>query len=294
MKWNDKQETSRNIEDRRGSGLRGGGIRLGLGGLVVVGILSLVTGQNFFALLDPSMIDSAMTGSGNSANQASYQPTPEEEKLVKFVSFVLDDTEQVWTNILPQYGQRYPAPKLVLFSGYVDSACGAAQAAMGPFYCPADQKVYIDLSFYQELKQRFGAPGDFAQAYVIAHEVGHHVQNVLGYSTQVREAQQRQPSQANALSVRQELQADCLAGVWGKATSQRGVLEAGDVEEGIEAAAAVGDDRMQKQATGQINAEKWTHGSSRQRVAWFMHGMRTGDVRACDTYKNRLPEDTMQ
>lgn len=287
MKWED-QGRSDNIEDRRGEGSFGrGGLKLGVGGLVLLGVLSLVTGQNFFALLDPGMLGG---GPGQESGEV-YQPTPEEEKLVSFVSFVLDDTEKVWSQVLPQAGLQYQAPKLVLFNGAVRSGCGHAEAAMGPFYCPADRKVYIDLGFYQELKQRFGAPGDFAQAYVIAHEIGHHVQNLLGISGQVQQAQQQNPEKANLYSVRLELQADCLAGIWGKATGQRGILEQGDVEEGIDAAAAVGDDRIQKQSSGYVNPEGWTHGSSRQRVAWFMHGMQTGDIRQCDTFRMRLPED---
>lgn len=287
MKWED-QGRSDNIEDRRGEGGFGrGGLKIGIGGLVLLGVLSLVTGQNFFALLDPGMLGG---GSGQEASQP-YQPTPEEEKLVSFVSFVLDDTEKVWNQVLPQAGLQYQAPKLVLFNGTVRSGCGHAEAAMGPFYCPADQKVYIDLGFYQELKQRFGAPGDFAQAYVIAHEIGHHVQNLLGISGRVQQAQQQDPERANQYSVRLELQADCLAGIWSKATSQRGILDQGDVEEGIGAAAAVGDDRIQKQSTGYVNPEGWTHGSSKQRVAWFMHGMQAGDIQQCDTFRTQLPED---
>jgi hypothetical protein len=199
---------------------------------------------------------------------------------------VLADTEDTWGELFARAGARYEAPKLVLFSGVVRSACGMAQSAMGPFYCPRDQKVYIDLDFYRDLRDRFGAPGDFAQAYVIAHEVGHHVQTLLGVSQQVHEAQQRLPqAEGNALSVRVELQADCYAGVWAHhAHRARQVLEQGDVEEGLAAAAAIGDDRIQQQTQGTVVPESFTHGSSRQRVEWFRRGLEQGDLERCDTF----------
>jgi hypothetical protein len=265
-------------------------LKLGLGGLLVLVVLSVLTGQNFLAILDPGMgggpLDQVPYDAGP---QAPYQPAPGEEELVQFVSFVLDDAQGTWTRVLPQAGRDYRRAKLVLFTDAVRSGCGFAEAAMGPFYCPIDEKVYIDLGFYHELRRRFGAPGDFAQAYVIAHEIGHHVQNVLGISTKVRELQQARPDQANAASVRLELQADCLSGVWAASTQERDLLDPDDVEEALNAAAAIGDDRIQKGATGRVNPETWTHGSSRQRVAWFRHGLRTARIDACDTFGTRLP-----
>jgi predicted metalloprotease len=203
---------------------------------------------------------------------------------VHFVSFVLDDTQRTWTQILQQQGRSYRHAKLVLFRDAVDSACGMAQSATGPFYCPDDEKVYIDLSFYDELKRRFGAPGDFAQAYVLAHEIGHHVQKLLGIETQVQRAMGTHPGERNELSVRLELQADCLAGVWGHSTAQRNILEAGDVDEALRAASAVGDDRLQRMATGQVNPDSFTHGSSEQRAHWFQQGFQSGNIAACDTF----------
>jgi predicted metalloprotease len=263
-------------------------MRVGLGGAAVLLVLSLLTGQNFFALfnVEPGL-GGAGTGPG-AGGSAPRQTSPQEEELVDFVSFVLDDVQSVWNQVLPRTGQRYQDAKLVLFTDVVDSGCGYAQAAMGPFYCPPDQKVYIDLGFYHELRSRFGAGGDFAQAYVIAHEIGHHVQHLLGISDQVHELQQSRPAQAAQLSVRLELQADCLAGVWANSTARRDLLEGGDVEEGIGAAAAVGDDRIQSEMTGRVNPETWTHGSSKQRVAWFTQGFKSGDVSTCDTFNSQL------
>jgi predicted metalloprotease len=213
--------------------------------------------------------------------------SPEEEKAIQFVSFVLDDVQNTWEKIFASSGQTYRRAKLVIFTNTVQSGCGNAQTAMGPFYCPADEKVYIDLGFYKELQDRFGAPGDFAQAYVIAHELGHHVQNLLGTSEKVQSGQQSNPDKANELSVALELQADCYAGVWGHSTQQRDILSAGDVDEALGAAAAVGDDRIQKQATGGVNPETWTHGSSEQRARWFRTGFDSGDVNRCDTFNAR-------
>jgi uncharacterized protein len=294
MRW-DRGSDRGNVEDRRGVGGgggfgRGGGFKLGLGGIAILLILSLLTGKNFLAILGPGGIGGALAPSGGTAEP--YQPTAQEEELADFVTFVLNDAQSVWQQVLPRVAsQQYQDAKLVLFSDTVDSGCGYAQSAMGPFYCPMDQKVYIDLGFYQELKNRFGAPGDFAQAYVLAHEVGHHVQNILGIAEQVQAARQNNPSQANALSVRMELQADCLAGIWAQTTQRRELLEAGDVEEGINAAAAVGDDRIQKQSTGYVNPEGWTHGSAKQRVAWFMQGYQSGDIKSCDTFNNEIAAD---
>lgn len=262
--------------------LGGGGLRIGAGGAVLLLVLSLVTGQNFFSLLGNFIQIGGPQSSGDPS--APYQASPEEDKLVEFVSFVLDDVQNTWEKAFPIAGHNYRKTKLVLFTDTTRSGCGFAESAMGPFYCPADEKVYIDLGFYQELRSRFGAPGDFAQAYVIAHEIGHHVQNVLGLSDRVRELQQRKPDAANQLSVLLELQADCFAGVWAKSTEQRAILEGGDVEEGIGAAAAVGDDRIQKQGGGRVNPETWTHGSSQQRVEWFKRGMQGGKVSDCNTF----------
>jgi predicted metalloprotease len=221
--------------------------------------------------------------------QVPYQESAGEAQSRKLVSAVLADTEEAWGQIFKSNGRTYEQPKLVLFSGAVESACGMAQAAVGPFYCPADHQVYIDLSFYDELRNRFGAPGDFAQAYVIAHEVGHHVQTLLGISDKVQASRSRaSETEANAISVRTELQADCFAGIWAHNADQaRGVLESGDVEEGLNAAAAIGDDRLQKQARGQVSPESFTHGSSEQRVRWFKRGFESGLVESCDTFGAR-------
>ena len=286
MRWRPGGVSS-DIEDRRGQGFGGGrGIRVGLGGVLVLVVLSVVTGQNFLALLDPGSgsVDEAPPGQG-----APYQGAPGEDELVQFVSFVLDDTQDTWQRMMPAVGREYRRAKLVLFTDTVQSGCGYGQSAMGPFYCPLDEKVYIDLGFYRELKRRFGAPGDFAQAYVIAHEIGHHVQKILGISDRVREMQQARPDQANSLSVRLELQADCFAGVWGHSTAKRDILEEGDADEALAAASAIGDDRIQQSQTGQSNPETWTHGSSRQRVEWFKRGLDSGVVRNCDTFST--PDD---
>jgi uncharacterized protein len=282
MKWTPGGESS-DIEDRRsqggGGGFQFGGMHIGIGGAIVLLILSLVFKQNFFALL----------GGGNAAPTTMSQPDPTrdetEKPLVQFVSFVLDDTQNTWTEILPQQaGKPYRHAKLVLFRDYTQSGCGGAEPATGPFYCPQDEKVYIDLGFYDELSRRFGAPGEFAQAYVLAHEIGHHVQNILGIDRQVRQMQEENPRQENALSVRMELQADCLAGVWAHSTQQRGLLEKGDVESALGAAAAVGDDRLQKMSTGHVNPDSFTHGTSEQRTEWFTKGLNSGSIAACNTF----------
>jgi predicted metalloprotease len=274
---------SPDLEDGRGSsggrGLGIGGVPIGIGGFIVLLLLSLVFHRNFFALLGGGAPAGAPAG-----QTAPVNASPEENKEVQFVSFVLDDVQNTWTQIFAQNGQQYRHAKLHLFRDAVQSGCGTAQTQMGPFYCPADEKVYIDLGFYKELKNRFGASGDFAEAYVIAHELGHHVQNLLGISGKVERAQRQNPDEANALSVKLELQADCLAGVWGHSTQQRNILEAGDVEEALNAASAVGDDRIQKQATGRVNQETWTHGSAQQRSHWFKTGFDTGSIQSCDTF----------
>jgi predicted metalloprotease len=286
MRWTPGGRSD-DLEDRRGESrgggrMLGGGLRIGAGGAVLLLVLSLATGQNFFALLG-DVIDIGGPQSGGQAD-TPRESSPEEEKLVEFVSFVIDDVQNTWEKTFPIAARNYRRTKLVLFTDAVRSGCGFAEAAMGPFYCPADEKVYIDLGFYHELRSRFGAPGDFAQAYVIAHEIGHHVQNVLGLSERIRELQQRKPDTANQLSVLLELQADCLAGVWAHSTEQRDILERGDVEEGIGAAAAVGDDRIQKQAGGAVNPETWTHGPAQQRVQWFRRGLEAGTVASCNTF----------
>jgi len=255
-----------------------------------VGLLLLV-GVGLFLGVDPSTLMQVVQTQQRSAPAPSAGPTKLEDEQAQFVAVVLADTEDTWNEVFRSAGRNYQEPNLVLFSGSVRSACGFAQAAMGPFYCPADQKVYIDLSFYSDLQNRFRAPGDFAQAYVIAHEVGHHVQTLLGISEQVqRQKAQLSKAEANQLSVRQELQADCLAGIWAHhADRTRALLEQGDIEEGLNAASAIGDDRLQKQSQGYVTPESFTHGSSAQRVKWFKHGYATGDVNACDTFGDAPP-----
>lgn len=279
MKWA-KGRRSRNVEDRRGRRVSPG-VAVGGGGLGVI-VLALVV-----ALLGGNpMVVLEQAGQPPIATEPTSRPA-NEDQLAEFVSVVLADTEDTWNTLFQQeLGEDYPEPTLVLFSGQVNSACGFAQAAMGPFYCPADQKVYIDLSFYEDLKTRHQAPGDFAQAYVIAHEVGHHVQNVLGVSGEVqRLKQQVSQVEANQLSVRLELQADCLAGVWAHhADKTRDILEPGDIEEALNAASAIGDDRLQRQTQGQITPDSFTHGTSEQRVRWFAQGLQTGDADQCNTF----------
>jgi predicted metalloprotease len=272
---------SRDLEDRRGGGggMRLGGGRLGIGGLLIAVVLSMIFGRDF---LTPFL----SVGGGPSMTGPSEPVVDEaEEPLVQFVSFVLDDAQNTWEGVFANQGDSYQRARLVLFRDGVDSACGFAQSAVGPFYCPGDQKVYIDLGFYEELKRRFGAPGDFAQAYVLAHEIGHHVQNLLGVEQQVRSAQQRNPSAQNQLSVMMELQADCFAGVWAHSTDERELLESGDVEEAMGAASAVGDDTIQKKAQGRVVPESFTHGSSEQRMMWFRRGLESGDPAACNTFE---------
>jgi hypothetical protein len=262
---------------------RGGGI--GCGTLLVLVVLSVIFKQDLVSLLGPALV----TNDGPMVSAPAgdeFKTTPEEEALVDFMSFVLDDLQATWLQVLPQSGATYRDAQMVLFRDAVQSACGMAGSATGPFYCPGDEKVYLDLSFFDELRRRFGAPGDFAQAYVIAHEVGHHVQNLLGIEREVRRLQGQNPGAANDLSVRMELQADCLAGVWGNSTAQRGILERGDVEEGLNAAAAIGDDRIQRQMQGYVQPESFTHGSSEQRVLWFRKGLSTGNPDSCDTFSS--------
>ena len=287
----DDQRESDNLEDRRGGGFGGGGgLRLG-GGRLGLGTIAIALVASYFLGINPMTVLSMLSGGGGMpAVEQSAPPAhkpPADDQMAQFVSKVLASTEDTWTDVFRASGKQYVEPKLVLFSGMTPTACGTGQAAMGPFYCPGDQKVYIDLSFYRDLKDRFKAPGEFAQAYVIAHEVGHHVQNQLGISDQVHRAQQRASrAEANALSVRMELQADCLAGVWGKRTdTMKGVLEPGDLEAALNAASAIGDDRLQQQAQGRIVPESFTHGSSDQRVRWFKRGFETGDINQCNTFQ---------
>jgi hypothetical protein len=273
---------STNIEDRRGVRLPGRAAGGGIGILILIVIAVLLGADPVKLLNDITYTEVDPTSSYDSA------PLSEEDReLADFVSVVLADTEDTWSELFVQYNGRYREPTLVLFSGAVDSACGFAQSAVGPFYCPADEKVYIDLSFYRDLKERFDAPGDFAQAYVIAHEVGHHVQNLLGISEQVQSAQRRLGGvEANRLSVMQELQADCFAGVWAhNADRARDILEHGDIEEGLNAASSIGDDRLQMESQGRVTPDSFTHGSSRQRVAWFKRGLDSGDIESCNTFE---------
>jgi len=276
MRWEGGRRST-NIEDRRGLGMGtiGGG---GIGMLLIVLAVSCLTGTNPLALLQ--MAEQA------APQQTQEVPTgaPTNDPAAEFVSVVLGDTEETWNRIFQAAGRQYQEPVLVLFEGQVQSACGGASAASGPFYCPADQKVYLDLSFFRELDQRFGAPGDFAAAYVIAHEVGHHVQTLLGVSRSVREQQQSQSrGAANQLSVAMELQADCLAGVWGHHANRKQLLDQGDVEEGLKAAAAIGDDRLTK---GRVSPDSFTHGTSEQRARWLRQGLSSGDINSCDTFRS--------
>lgn len=274
MRWTPGGRSS-NLEDRRSLG-GGMGRGLGIGGTVVVLALSLLFGRNLFSDLgvEPGVATGAPISTADSAA---------EETQVQFVSFVLDDVQNTWAKILPNYGARFTPARLVLFRNSTQSGCGNAQSAMGPFYCPLDERVYLDLGFFDELNRRFGAAGDFARAYVMAHELGHHVQHLLGTDAKVRRLQESNPSAANELSVRLELQADCYAGVWANSTDQRQMLERGDVDEALAAASAVGDDRIQQQTTGRVNVDSFTHGSAAQRSASFKRGLETGDPRNCNT-----------
>lgn len=301
---------STNIEDRRGQGPASGGLGglnlpinigggkgcLGLGGgtvgLVVLVAVMLLSGGNIGDILGsggggtsfPVGPDVNLPG----VPKAQGEPLPgapdADAELVDYMSFVLDDVQATWSDEFARADQRYDDATLVLFTGAVDSGCGFAQSASGPFYCPLDSKVYLDLAFFRELRDRFGAPGDFAQAYVVAHELGHHVQNLLGINDEVRRQQQRNPDDTNELSVRQELQADCYAGVWAHSTYERKILQKGDLEEGLAAAASVGDDRIQQESTGRVDPESFTHGTSEQRQRWFKRGYESGDIDRCDTF----------
>lgn len=278
-----KGRQSENIEDRRGeSGRRS---PMGGRGGIGVGTIVLALAAWYFGI-DPAVVLNAVDQAQPPVESSPASAPPADDAAAQFISLVLADTEDTWRALFSQSGQTYREPKLVLFSGAYPTACGMGEAAMGPFYCPGDQKVYIDLSFYDELQNRFQAPGDFAQAYVIAHEVGHHVQNLLGISEKVQAARQRAGAeQSNALSVRLELQADCFAGLWANhADRARQVLEQGDVEEALQAATAIGDDTLQKQAQGRVVPESFTHGSAEQRVRWFRRGLESGSIQACNTF----------
>jgi predicted metalloprotease len=283
MKWSPGDE-SQDIEDRRdeggGGGFQFGGFHMGIGGALILLILSFVFRTNLFTLLSGGTGDS-----GTTVSRPDPSRDEAEKPLVQFVSFVLDDTQKTWTQILPQQTNTpYRHAKLVLFRDGTQSACGGAASATGPFYCPEDEKVYIDLGFFDELSHRFGAPGQFAQAYVLAHELGHHVQKLLGIEDKVHQLQESNARRANPLSVKLELQADCFAGIWAHSTQQRGLLESGDVQSALSAASAVGDDRLQKMSTGHSSPESFTHGSSEQRMHWFKAGLENGTIAACNTF----------
>ncbi|MDI4666262.1 zinc metallopeptidase [Xanthobacter autotrophicus] len=299
MRWEDFR-SSDNVEDRRGDG-GGGGFRmpggrggLGIGTIIIVGLVGWALGINPAILIGGLEAINGMGGGNAPQQQAAPRPgpqTPPKDDLGRFAAAVLAQTEDVWTELFRAEGKTYQDPKLVLFSGATRSACGGAQSAMGPFYCPLDQKVYLDLSFFQEMKSRFKAPGDFAAAYVIAHEVGHHVENLIGILPKVQQAQARASSraEANNLSVRVELMADCLAGVWAyHANARFRILEQGDVEEALNAASAIGDDRLQKQSQGYAVPDSFTHGSSQQRVNWFTRGLKTGSMQQCNTFSGPI------
>jgi uncharacterized protein len=300
MKWRPGKRSA-DIEDRRGAGggFGGGGMpipmgRLGGGGIGTIIVLVIVYllfikgggGGGGFNVPDPTSSFPQVPQSGT--GDSSVPGSPDEEKEVQFVDFVQGDAQDFWTQQFQAAGKHYQRAKLVLFRGQVNSGCGLASSATGPFYCPLDQRVYIDLGFFDELNQRFQAPGDFAQAYVLAHEIGHHIQQQLGIEQQVRQQSQANPDDANALSVRLELQADCLAGVWARSTYDRGILESGDLQEGLTAASAVGDDRIQQQTQGRIDPESFTHGTSEQRSHWLQTGFDSGRLEACDSFSGEV------
>ena len=284
MRLDDERESS-NVEDRRGSGGSGfgGGKSIGIG-TIVIALVAMYFG------VDPSVVLNLGQGL-QQQSPAEAKLIPQDDPMAKCVAKILASTEDTWGEIFQQSGQQYTAPKLVLFSGSTPTSCGTGQAAMGPFYCPGDQKVYIDLAFYQELKTRFNAPGDFAQAYVIAHEIGHHVQNLLGTSAKVQKTREsaRNDAESNAYSVRLELQADCYAGVWAQHVNAKSqILEQGDVEEALTADSAIGDDTLQKQAQGYAVPDSFTHGTSQQRTHWFNQGLSIGNPSKCDTFSNSM------
>ncbi|CDZ39121.1 zinc metallopeptidase [Neorhizobium galegae] len=302
MEWKGRRQSD-NVEDQRGAsmggsplgrggfripvgggGRRGGG--LGIGGIIVILIICWITGINPLSLLSGEL---GMDGSGFEQQQTTGNRAPANDETTAFVRTVLAETEDTWNGIFQANGQQYQEPVLVLFSGQVNSACGFASSATGPFYCPGDQKLYLDTNFFKELEKRFEAAGDFAEAYVIAHEVGHHVQNLLGILPKFNQARQRMSeADANRMSVRVELQADCFAGVWGKFTQQKGILDKGDLEEALNAAQQIGDDTLQKRSQGYVVPESFNHGTSAQRARWFKRGFDTGDMKACDTFSGNV------
>ena len=286
----DDERDSDNVEDRRGEG-SGGGFSIGGGGLGIGSIVIALVASYFLGVNPLTVLGLLQENPAPVSHSAPAHKPPAEDQMARFVGKVLASTEDTWQEVFRDSGKQYQDPKLVLFSGATPTACGTGQTAMGPFYCPGDRKVYIDLAFYQELKQRFHAPGEFAEAYVIAHEVGHHVQNLLGISTKVDNARRHaDEARSNALSVRLELQADCFAGVWGqRADSMKHVLEPGELEQALTAAAAIGDDRLQQQTRGTIVPETFTHGTSAQRVRWFRRGFESGDPKQCDTFSVAQP-----
>ena len=278
MRWSPGRDSG-NVEDRRGSsGI--GMAPMGIGGTVILLVLSLIFGRDFVSGSGEETAPPPTAG----GDVPPASESPAEAKNVQLVKFVFDTAQATWSKVLSQAGAPWHDAKLVLFRNATQTGCGVGQTAMGPFYCPTDQKIYIDLAFYDELRTRFGAPGDFAEAYVITHELGHHVQHLLGTDVKVRRAMQQNPDQANALSVALELQADCYAGVWANHTKEENILEPGDIEEGLNAAAAVGDDRIQKQTTGRVNVDSFTHGSSQQRATWFRRGFSSGNPESCNTF----------
>jgi predicted metalloprotease len=294
MKWDDNGP-SQDLEDRRGEssggggGFRLGGGRLGIGGFLVLLVLSVVFKTDLTGALggggNAGPVPQSSPAAGRSA--PPVQASAQEQELVRFMSFVLDDAQNNWAKVFADGNAQYTRAHLVLFRDQVNTGCGAAQSATGPFYCPADQKVYVDLGFYDELRRRFGAPGDFAQAYVLAHEIGHHIQNLLGSERKMRQLQQSNPGARNELSVRLELQADCYAGIWGKHAQAQGRLDDGDVDEALRAASAVGDDRISEMTGSAIRPESFTHGSAAQRTAWFRRGFDSGRIDACDTFSSK-------
>jgi uncharacterized protein len=285
MQWT-PGKTSDDIEDRRDSGGGGfgggGGLHLGFGGMLVLLILSVIFRQNLFTLFSGALPPPP-------SNVGSAERTETERPEVQFLSFVLDDVQNTWDRTFADQGKQYRHAKLVLYRDETQSACGGAESATGPFYCPVDEKVYLDLGFFDDLKSRFGAPGEFAQAYVLAHEIGHHVQKLLGIQQRVSRLQQSRPGERNQLSVALELQADCFAGVWGHSTEQRNLIDQNDIEAGMRAAAAVGDDRLQRMATGRVEPDSFTHGSSAQRTEWFQRGLTAGTIGSCDTSPPTTP-----
>ena len=295
MKW-ERGHRSKNVEDARGERPpRGGGaLKVGGGGAILLALIALIAkaagvdspGLDSATSSSPATSSGADPGGGSGAPAGPTGPDPDAE-LVEFINYVIDDIQGTFAKVFAAEGHTYQDAKLRIFTEAVATGCGRSSAAIGPFYCPPDQKAYIDLSFYRELKQRFGAPGDFAQAYVLAHELGHHAQNLLGTNARVERESRRDRSRENELSVRLELQADCYAGVWAHSTQQRKLIEAGDIQESLDAAAAIGDDRLQQMGGGEVNPETWTHGSSAQRVRWFKRGLEQGTLAACDTFGAR-------